>query len=112
MKRPPVCVVVRRGGASSDVIHVTWSWFKSTWSVAKTPRVSKQCDVNPLSGYLPPEKLFRKRSSIELPCSTVSYTANDFEGRRVMRFLEVLPTNPQSPINPQPTLVKPWKEKL
>ncbi|GFV13204.1 uncharacterized protein TNCV_3655241 [Trichonephila clavipes] len=28
-------VVVRRGGASSCVIHVTETWFKITWSVAK-----------------------------------------------------------------------------
>ncbi|GFW28017.1 uncharacterized protein TNCV_768971 [Trichonephila clavipes] len=37
-------VVVRRGGASSGVVHVTW--FKITWSVAKSPRVAEQCDVN------------------------------------------------------------------
>ncbi|GFU41305.1 uncharacterized protein TNCV_3011301 [Trichonephila clavipes] len=39
-------VVVRRGGANSGVIHVTWPWFKITWSVAKSPRVAEQCDVN------------------------------------------------------------------
>ncbi|GFU68727.1 uncharacterized protein TNCV_4400051 [Trichonephila clavipes] len=38
-------VVVRRGGASSGVVHVT-PWFKITWSVAKSPRVAEQCDVN------------------------------------------------------------------
>ncbi|GFX98533.1 hypothetical protein TNCV_1501111 [Trichonephila clavipes] len=39
-------VVVKRGGASSSVVHVTSSWFKITWSVAKSPRVAEQCDVN------------------------------------------------------------------
>ncbi|GFU40938.1 uncharacterized protein TNCV_2467101 [Trichonephila clavipes] len=39
-------VVVRRGGASSGVVHVTSPWFKITWSVAKSPRVAEQCDVN------------------------------------------------------------------
>ncbi|GFX68856.1 uncharacterized protein TNCV_3865551 [Trichonephila clavipes] len=39
-------VVVRRGGASSGVVHVTCPWFKITWSVAKSPRVAEQCDVN------------------------------------------------------------------
>ncbi|GFV51050.1 uncharacterized protein TNCV_4743271 [Trichonephila clavipes] len=39
-------VVVRRGGASSGVVHVTRPWFKITWSVAKSPRVAEQCDVN------------------------------------------------------------------
>ncbi|GFY20698.1 uncharacterized protein TNCV_1119321 [Trichonephila clavipes] len=39
-------VVVRRGGASSGVVHITSPWFKMTWSVAKSPRVAKQCDVN------------------------------------------------------------------
>ncbi|GFW37818.1 uncharacterized protein TNCV_4630231 [Trichonephila clavipes] len=34
-------VVVRRGGASSGVVHVTWPWFKITWSVAKSPRVAQ-----------------------------------------------------------------------
>ncbi|GFT41138.1 uncharacterized protein TNCV_5034251 [Trichonephila clavipes] len=49
-------VVVRRGGASSGVVHVTGPWFKITWSVAKSPRVAEQCDVNIQSitqfGYL------------------------------------------------------------
>ncbi|GFV69452.1 uncharacterized protein TNCV_2778671 [Trichonephila clavipes] len=39
-------VVVRRGGASSGVVHVTWPWLKITWSVAKSPRVAEQCDGN------------------------------------------------------------------
>ncbi|GFX05952.1 uncharacterized protein TNCV_759881 [Trichonephila clavipes] len=39
-------VVVRREGASSGVVHITLPWFKFTWSVAKSPRVTKQCDVN------------------------------------------------------------------
>ncbi|GFU00715.1 uncharacterized protein TNCV_4818731 [Trichonephila clavipes] len=39
-------VVVRRGGACSGVVHVTWPWFKITWSVTKSPRVAEQCDVN------------------------------------------------------------------
>ncbi|GFX43237.1 uncharacterized protein TNCV_2389451 [Trichonephila clavipes] len=39
-------VVVRRGDASSGVVHVTCPWFKITWSVAKSPRVAEQCDVN------------------------------------------------------------------
>ncbi|GFS65693.1 hypothetical protein TNCV_3853431 [Trichonephila clavipes] len=33
-------------GASSGVVHVTGSWFKIAWSVAKSPRVAEQCDVN------------------------------------------------------------------
>ncbi|GFV24694.1 uncharacterized protein TNCV_881641 [Trichonephila clavipes] len=39
-------VVVRRGGASSGVVHVTSPWFKITGSVAKSPRVAKKYDVN------------------------------------------------------------------
>ncbi|GFX04488.1 uncharacterized protein TNCV_900181 [Trichonephila clavipes] len=39
-------VVVRRGGGSSGVVHVTGPWFKITWSVAKSPRAAVQCDVN------------------------------------------------------------------
>ncbi|GFU67175.1 uncharacterized protein TNCV_3676101 [Trichonephila clavipes] len=39
-------VVASRGGASSGVVHVTSPWFKITWSVAKSPRVAEQCDVN------------------------------------------------------------------
>ncbi|GFX97273.1 transposable element Tc1 transposase [Trichonephila clavipes] len=39
-------VVVRRGGASTGVVHVTRPWFKMTWSVAKSPRVAEQCGVN------------------------------------------------------------------
>ncbi|GFV15647.1 uncharacterized protein TNCV_3059921 [Trichonephila clavipes] len=39
-------VVVREGGASSSAVHVTRPWFKITWSVAKSPRVAEQCDVN------------------------------------------------------------------
>ncbi|GFU55711.1 uncharacterized protein TNCV_1650111 [Trichonephila clavipes] len=38
--------VVRRGGANSGVVHVTCPWFKITWSVAKSPPVAEQCDVN------------------------------------------------------------------
>ncbi|GFT91325.1 hypothetical protein TNCV_2169081 [Trichonephila clavipes] len=33
-------------GASSGVVHATRPWFKITWSVAKSPRVAEQCDVN------------------------------------------------------------------
>ncbi|GFU75647.1 uncharacterized protein TNCV_4677431 [Trichonephila clavipes] len=39
-------VVVRRGGVSSGVMHFAWPWFKITWSVAKSPRVTEQCVVN------------------------------------------------------------------
>ncbi|GFT48156.1 uncharacterized protein TNCV_1001341 [Trichonephila clavipes] len=39
-------VVVRRGGTSSGVVHVTLPWFKIKWSVAKSLRVAEQCDVN------------------------------------------------------------------
>ncbi|GFW37998.1 uncharacterized protein TNCV_4631991 [Trichonephila clavipes] len=39
-------VVVREGGASSGVVLVTKPWFKMTRSVAKSPRVSEQCDIN------------------------------------------------------------------
>ncbi|GFV14981.1 uncharacterized protein TNCV_1534561 [Trichonephila clavipes] len=35
-------VVVRRGGTSSGVVHVTWPWFKIMWSVTKSPRVAEQ----------------------------------------------------------------------
>ncbi|GFV36472.1 hypothetical protein TNCV_2259911 [Trichonephila clavipes] len=37
---------VRRGGASSGVVLVTCLWFKITRSVAKSPRIAKQCDFN------------------------------------------------------------------
>ncbi|GFU32976.1 uncharacterized protein TNCV_4155621 [Trichonephila clavipes] len=40
------CGVVVRRGASSGVVHVSRPWFKITWSVAKSPRVAEQCDVN------------------------------------------------------------------
>ncbi|GFW92150.1 uncharacterized protein TNCV_3540361 [Trichonephila clavipes] len=39
-------VVVRRKGASSGVHHVPCPWSKITWSVAKSPRVAEQCEVN------------------------------------------------------------------
>ncbi|GFW00509.1 uncharacterized protein TNCV_693481 [Trichonephila clavipes] len=39
-------VVVRRGGASSGAIHVTWPWLKITLSVAKSPRVAEQKKLN------------------------------------------------------------------
>ncbi|GFV18615.1 uncharacterized protein TNCV_2872461 [Trichonephila clavipes] len=39
-------VIVRRWGCSSGVVHVTLPWFKTKWSVAKSPRVAEQCDVN------------------------------------------------------------------
>ncbi|GFS81779.1 uncharacterized protein TNCV_2707161 [Trichonephila clavipes] len=39
-------VVVREGGASSGVVHVTGPWLKITWSVVKSSRVAEQCDVN------------------------------------------------------------------
>ncbi|GFW60876.1 hypothetical protein TNCV_4870891 [Trichonephila clavipes] len=35
-----------RVSASSGVVLVTLPWFKITRSVAKTPRVAEQCDVN------------------------------------------------------------------
>ncbi|GFU59310.1 uncharacterized protein TNCV_4198321 [Trichonephila clavipes] len=34
------------GCASLGVVHVTWPWFKITWSVTKSPRVAEQCDVD------------------------------------------------------------------
>ncbi|GFT13970.1 uncharacterized protein TNCV_2616011 [Trichonephila clavipes] len=40
-------VVVRRGGASSGIVHVTRPWFKMTWSVAKNPRLAEQCEGLP-----------------------------------------------------------------
>ncbi|GFX51098.1 hypothetical protein TNCV_2734491 [Trichonephila clavipes] len=48
LKCPPrwCGVVVRRGGASSGVVHVTDHGSKITWFVAKSPRVAEQCDVN------------------------------------------------------------------
>ncbi|GFT96879.1 uncharacterized protein TNCV_1934311 [Trichonephila clavipes] len=39
-------VVVRRGGISSGVVHVTSPLSKITWSVGKSPHVAEQCDVN------------------------------------------------------------------
>ncbi|GFT66609.1 hypothetical protein TNCV_2575061 [Trichonephila clavipes] len=39
-------VVVRRGGASSGVVHATGPWFKITWSVAKSLLASLISDVN------------------------------------------------------------------
>ncbi|GFW99788.1 uncharacterized protein TNCV_3420171 [Trichonephila clavipes] len=39
-------VVVRRGGVSSGVFLITSPWFKITRSIAKSPRVAEQCDVN------------------------------------------------------------------
>ncbi|GFU78031.1 uncharacterized protein TNCV_4855091 [Trichonephila clavipes] len=39
-------VVVRRGECQLRCRHVTLPWFKITWSVAKSPRVAEQCDVN------------------------------------------------------------------
>ncbi|GFW05224.1 uncharacterized protein TNCV_2905141 [Trichonephila clavipes] len=36
----------REGGASSGIIHITDHGSKITWSVAKSPRVAEQCDVN------------------------------------------------------------------
>ncbi|GFU92703.1 uncharacterized protein TNCV_2892121 [Trichonephila clavipes] len=49
-------VVVRRGGASSGVVHVTCPWFEITWSVAKSPRVAEQCDCNIHSLTHPPKR--------------------------------------------------------
>ncbi|GFV85087.1 uncharacterized protein TNCV_3320251 [Trichonephila clavipes] len=60
-------VVVRRGGASSGVVHVTW--FKITWSVAKSPRVAEQCDVNINSTQLNPRNVPWGRFSQNLFCS-------------------------------------------
>ncbi|GFT97482.1 uncharacterized protein TNCV_386641 [Trichonephila clavipes] len=39
-------VVVKRSSSSSGFAHVTWTWFKITWSVTKSCRVAEQCDVN------------------------------------------------------------------
>ncbi|GFW04368.1 hypothetical protein TNCV_877401 [Trichonephila clavipes] len=39
-------VVVRKLAASSGVVFVTFPCFKIARSVAKSPRVSKECDVN------------------------------------------------------------------
>ncbi|GFX29750.1 uncharacterized protein TNCV_2750841 [Trichonephila clavipes] len=50
-------VVVRRGGASSDVVHVTLPWFKITWSVAKSPLASEQCDADVYIHSLTPHPL-------------------------------------------------------
>ncbi|GFX08406.1 DDE_3 domain-containing protein [Trichonephila clavipes] len=46
--RERTILLCRKGerGASSGVILVTSSWFKNTRSVAKSPRVAEQCDVN------------------------------------------------------------------
>ncbi|GFW31560.1 hypothetical protein TNCV_4419951 [Trichonephila clavipes] len=49
LKRPLGGVVVRRGGANSGVVLVTLPWLKMTRSVAKSPRVADQCNVNILS---------------------------------------------------------------
>ncbi|GFV94573.1 uncharacterized protein TNCV_3826401 [Trichonephila clavipes] len=47
------CVVVRRGGASSGVVHITLLWFKITWSVAKSPRVAELDEAHFwLNGYV------------------------------------------------------------
>ncbi|GFY11135.1 uncharacterized protein TNCV_4471211 [Trichonephila clavipes] len=46
LKRPQVGVVVRRRGDSSGVVLVTGPWFKIARSVAKSPRVAEQSDVN------------------------------------------------------------------
>ncbi|GFX67981.1 uncharacterized protein TNCV_2288431 [Trichonephila clavipes] len=63
-------VVVRRGGASSGFVHVTLAWFKITWSVAKSPRVAKQCDVN-------------NQSILRVPllCSMVPTTKSTLRGK-------------------------------
>ncbi|GFW81243.1 uncharacterized protein TNCV_375911 [Trichonephila clavipes] len=37
-------VVVRRGGASSGVVHVTWPWFKNYVVGRYKPLVAEQCD--------------------------------------------------------------------
>ncbi|GFS81123.1 uncharacterized protein TNCV_1223831 [Trichonephila clavipes] len=34
-------IKARRGGASSGVIRVTWTWFKITKSIAENPRVAE-----------------------------------------------------------------------
>ncbi|GFW82220.1 uncharacterized protein TNCV_5056951 [Trichonephila clavipes] len=39
-------VVVRRGGCQLRCRPRHLPWFKITWSVAKSPRVAEQCDVN------------------------------------------------------------------
>ncbi|GFT33885.1 hypothetical protein TNCV_4383711 [Trichonephila clavipes] len=48
LKLPPDGVEwkLREEGASSGVVLVTLPWYKMTRSVAKSPRVAEQCDVN------------------------------------------------------------------
>ncbi|GFY28091.1 hypothetical protein TNCV_4394251 [Trichonephila clavipes] len=39
--------IVKRGPVTRTTPEMfTGSWFEMTWSVAKSPRVAKQCDVN------------------------------------------------------------------
>ncbi|GFW31494.1 uncharacterized protein TNCV_1288411 [Trichonephila clavipes] len=63
-------VVVRREGTSSGGILVTCPWFKMTRSVAKSPRVAKQCDVNIHSLIL--MEVWRKRR--QLKCKSRNQT--------------------------------------
>ncbi|GFX44198.1 uncharacterized protein TNCV_4119941 [Trichonephila clavipes] len=71
-------VVVRSGGRSSGVIHVTRPWFKITRYVAKIPRVAEQSDVNVPSlttaflGALAVRGLVRKYKAI-VPCNICSF---------------------------------------
>ncbi|GFS98061.1 uncharacterized protein TNCV_2170511 [Trichonephila clavipes] len=58
-------VVVRRGGASSGVVRHLTMWFKITWSVAKSPRVAEQCDVN-IQSINPEEERGRKQGDDSL----------------------------------------------
>ncbi|GFT00908.1 hypothetical protein TNCV_4053581 [Trichonephila clavipes] len=46
LKRPPIGVEVRRGGAGSGVILFPGLWFLITRSIDKSPRVVEKCDVN------------------------------------------------------------------
>ncbi|GFV47150.1 uncharacterized protein TNCV_2322951 [Trichonephila clavipes] len=39
-------VGVRRGGASSGVVPRHLTMVQNSWSVAKSPRVAEQCDIN------------------------------------------------------------------
>ncbi|GFU46900.1 hypothetical protein TNCV_4699621, partial [Trichonephila clavipes] len=41
LKRPPVGVEVRGGGARAGVVLVTWPWLKMTRSVTKSPSVAE-----------------------------------------------------------------------
>ncbi|GFX78572.1 hypothetical protein TNCV_30121 [Trichonephila clavipes] len=61
---PAIGMVVRRGGASSGVVQITWS-------VAKSPRVADQCDVNIHSlalNHVAGESRIRALMSLKISC--------------------------------------------